>query len=1169
MNSDILLNDLQKRLKRLEEDLRNRLIEYPELDAQVRAEYALAKDTGRTGQVYELWRDEFITQVAVGWLLSCVFVRFIEDNRLLDTPHQQNVWIAGTGDRMQVARDNHTLYFREHPTESDREYIENIFRTVAKYPGVRELFDERYNPVWKLGPSGDEAGRLIEFWQQVDPSTGELRYNFTDIDWDTRFLGDLYQDLSEAAQKKYALKQTPIFVEEFILDRTLRPAINEFGYDAIRMIDPTCGSGHFLLGAFDILFDLRQQHEASINSRELVRRTLLQIAGVDLNPFAIAIARFRLLIAALKKSELKRLQDAPAFEFKLAVGDSLLHGEHPPLRIQETMEHAPEAHYYMTEDRDSLNRILRIGYYHAVVGNPPYITVKDAGLNQTYRRLYGSCHMKYSLAVPFMERFFELAIKGESNNGGTGIGAGFVGMITTNAFMKREYGKRLIESYIPRWDITHVIDTSGAYIPGHGTPTVIIFGRNREPIAPEIRTVMGIKGEPTTPADAADGKVWKSIIKQLDLPKTQNEFISVTDSPRENFHKHPWSIGGGGAAELKEVLDKFSISCLKNVISSIGIGIVTLEDSAFSASVDFFRRYKLKEYNLLVEGELVRDWLVSQEIAMIFPYNDKLEPYLSIKAQNYLWLLKTILKRRIWFRKTQEERGLAWFEYGLLSKDNYAVKVKITFAEVASHNHFVLDRGGKVFKQTAPVIKLPKDSSEEEHLELLGLLNSSTACFWGRQTFFPKGGFASGKWEERLAWNGTNLSQFPIPKERPLELARTLDQLSQQLQERLPSTLIQNTVPTPNSWQQAKDEATLIQQRMIALQEELDWHCYYLYGLTDKSLTIAQDRVPPIKLGERPFEIILARKMASGEVQSSWFERHNSTPITEIPSHWTEEYKQLTQERISTIEVDSNIRLIEQPECKRRWNTEPWDIQAERALREWLLNRLEDTRFWTTVEIISIARLADRVRSDAEFMKVAEMYRGRSDFDITNLVNELVKAEAVPLLPIFRYKEPGLRKRELWERTWELQRLEDQNPDQKLDIPVPPKYQSKDFIDQNYWRLRGKLDVPKERFISFPKCERNADQTLPIAWAGWNHLEQAQAIANYYETMKIGEGWGINRLLPLLTGLLELIPWLLQWHNDLDPHLNLRMGDFYKGFLEDEARSFGLTTTKIRNWKPS
>ena len=65
-------------------------------------------------------------------------------------------------------------------------------------------------------------------------------------------------------------------------------------------------------------------------------------------------------------------------------------------------------------------------------------------------------------------------------------------------------------------------------------------------------------------------------------------------------------------------------------------------------------------------------------------------------------------------------------------------------------------------------------------------------------------------------------------------------------------------------------------------------------------------------------------------------------------------------------------------------------------------------------------------------------------------------------------------------------------------IPVPPKYQSKDFLKADFWRLRGGLDVPKERWISYPGCERGADASLPLAWAGWNHLQQATALAAYY-----------------------------------------------------------------------
>ncbi len=43
--------------------------------------------------------------------------------------------------------------------------------------------------------------------------------------------------------------------------------------------------------------------------------------------------------------------------------------------------------------------------------------------------------------------------------------------------------------------------------------------------------------------------------------------------------------------------------------------------------------------------------------------------------------------------------------------------------------------------------------------------------------------------------------------------------------------------------------------------------------------------------GERAFEIALARKMASGETDSTWFERHGSTPITELPAHWPDWYR--------------------------------------------------------------------------------------------------------------------------------------------------------------------------------------------------------------------------------------------------------------------------------------
>ncbi|WP_157789594.1 hypothetical protein [Candidatus Microthrix parvicella] len=118
-------------------------------------------------------------------------------------------------------------------------------------------------------------------------------------------------------------------------------------------------------------------------------------------------------------------------------------------------------------------------------------------------------------------------------------------------------GRKLIEEFIPHWDLTHVVDTDKARLFDNNSVTVILFGRNQRPVADTIRTVQGIRGEPATPADPAKGLVWSAIIDQIDDPGSESAYVSVADIERSRFAKHPWSIGGGGAAELKEVLDKF------------------------------------------------------------------------------------------------------------------------------------------------------------------------------------------------------------------------------------------------------------------------------------------------------------------------------------------------------------------------------------------------------------------------------------------------------------------------------------------------------------------------------------------------------------------------------------------------------------------------------------
>jgi hypothetical protein len=1214
INRQALLADLQKFLQRIEADLleRSESTEVPEVPAALHAEYEKAAKAERTAQNYEDWRTDTITQAAAAWVLSCVFVRFLEDNSLIDPPK-----IAGPGERLARARDEHELYFRSYPQHTDREYLLSIFGELAKLPGTRDIFGE-HNAINDLHNwlSGDAAGELLNFFQKIDASTGELIHDFTDPNWDTRFLGDLYQDLSEAARKKFALLQTPDFVEEFILDRTLEPAIEEFGLipkplatdqqtpTCFKMIDPACGSGHFLLGAFPRLLDRWQRKEPGTNIRELTQRALASIHGVDINPFAVAIAKFRLLLVAMKACDIRRLADAPAFQINVACGDSLLHGENRTSSGQKLWDYAEGAtdeelysHAYPGEDLQIVRALLKPGIYHCIVANPPYIVPKDRKLNDWYRKRFSACHMKYSLAVPFMQQIFQLAVKG-----------GFTGQITSNSFMKREFGKKLIESFFSTVDLTHVIDTSGAYIPGHGTPTTIIFGRNREFVESTLRTVLGIRGEPSTPYDPAQGMVWSSIVELIDQPDKHNEFVSCGNSDRGLFHKHPWSIGGGGASELKEQLDANREKSLGEICDSIGPPSFAGIDDMFFSTRSALRRYRVERHMIrdLVNGDVVRDWMISRDIACIVPY-DRNEVLIDFERKSgwgvYLWNYRTVSKGMVSFNKmTRAELGENWWSWYRWIAERFRIPLSITFASVATHNHFALDRGGRVFKQSAPVVKLSKEATESQHVDILGVLNSSTACFWMKQVFHNKGSSVDQHGARQTTvpfenfWDhdGTKLKSFPLPRyfengECPSRLVQYAENqvclLSDDL-ERSPEAF---SARLPN----LRKSFEANQRILIAAQENLDWNCYKLYELIDDDLTEAHSKsfaAPwfPISLGQRAFEIVLARKMAAGVAQSTWFERHGSTPITELPVDWPEDYKKLVERRIDLIENDSNIRLIEQPEYKRRWNTETWESQLERALREWLLLRLEtyfdfDGRMTDAADVsdrpvplsevamYSVAQLADAARRDPQFMEVGELYRDDPAFDVQSLVEELVLAESVPHVPILRYKDSGLRKRSEWEKTWDSQRREDAGESVGA-IPVPPKYTSADFVSTGgarYWSLRGKLDVPKERWISFPHCE-GPDGTLAICWAGYDHLQQAQAISAHYVRVQTEFGGSDDpRLIPLLASLIELLPWLKQWHNEPNANFDgLRMGDYFEGFVNEEARNLGKTPAEIKAWVP-
>ncbi|MGW1210304.1 BREX-2 system adenine-specific DNA-methyltransferase PglX [Streptomyces sp. NPDC002499] len=1205
-----LLKDLRRQVVVLEDDLRARSESEEEYRVRLESEYRRAREAQRTAATYGAWRDERVTQAAVAWVLACVFVRFCEDHGLIEVP-----FIAGPGERLVEAEERHEAHFREHPDHNDRDWLIAAFEHLAgAHETVAGLFDRAHNPLWELMPSYEAATELLRFWRRWD-ADGRIVYDFSYLEWDTRFLGDLYQDLSDHARKTYALLQTPEFVEEFILDLTLEPAVAEFGLDPVvegpggverrglRTIDPACGSGHFLLGILERLVEKRRDAEPGTDEWSVVRRALESVHGCDKNPFAVSIARFRLLVAAMRAAGAERLADAPVFPINVAVGDSLLHGRDATgiqtdlgtlfAEVEEGGSGGGGAFVYSTEDVGDFARevdLLGRGSYHVVVGNPPYITVKDKQENENYRAAFkDSCAGKYALSAPFAQRLFELALKGA---GGRTGGGGFVGQITANSFMKREFGKKLIEVvFREKVELSHVIDTSGAFIPGHGTPTVILVGRNRLP-NPErtLRAVLGIRGEPSQPEIAAQAAVWRAIVDQVGKPGSESEWVSAEDAPADSFTTHPWSVSGGGAGTLLEHVESGAARRLSSRVESMGFHDILGEDEVFaSGTVPTQWKQAAAQSRSLVTGDVLRDW-GHGEAAVLWPYNGRAAD-LSLQSTPVFWPYRSTLRAGLTFGKTREQRGLAWHEHIMLSWERTEAPFLLSFAFVATHNHFVLGRAGNVFKHSAPVIKLPKGTREDEHLELLAVLNSSTACFWLKQVSQGKGGSGLGRglqdeaWEERYEFTGTKLQEFPLPERLPLALGRVLDSLAQRLASVEPSALDEARAPTRAAFDQAQAEHDRSRHTMIALQEELDWQVYGLYGLLSEAdvarTTVPSpgpDTIPEVRLGERAFEIVLARKRANGEIDTSWFERHGSTPVTEVPRHWPDWYRDILQARIDIIERRKDIGLIERPDCKRRWSVEPWEKREKAALRTWLLDRCEDPALWFSLRegvkqprTLTVNQLADALSSDSDFNAVAALYASdhlnKPDLPLGQVLADVVSDEHVPYLAAMRYKDSGLRKREDWEDVWEKQREEDRTG-QQLAIAVPPKYSSADFIKTSYWSNRGKLDVPKERFISYLEAGPDADPTVLLGWAGWDHKDQAQALINLIEDRTEQSGWDTERLTPLLAGLYEVMPWVRQWHGEYDAEWESVPAEDCDAFLDEQLGKHRLSATELKAWRP-
>lgn len=277
-----------------------------------------------------------------------------------------------------------------------------------------------------------------------------------------------------------------------------------------------------------------------------------------------------------------------------------------------------------------------------------------------------------------------------------------------------------------------------------------------------------------------------------------------------------------------------------------------------------------------------------------------------------------------------------------------------------------------------------------------------------------------------------------------------------------------------------------LRNRLIFLQEELDWLAYEMYGLIKKA-PLARDYITPsqyekarLQLGQRAFE--LAGNGYTGDRLPGY-----------QPYPLPPELKALTDARIAIIQNNKDIALLEDPLYKRRWVPPDYDQEFRNAAHWWLAEKLEYA-LEQYGKPINLRRWAREMSRDGRVMATLEALTGSPMFDVEKELHQIIQANAVPNRPEHYLKPSGLR---------------------QVGMPGA-EFNSGDFSDSTAWKLRGKLNIPRERFIAyteFDHSQRGADAPDGggpwYGWAGWDEAQRADALAQLLDQANRA-GWHLH-----------------------------------------------------------
>ncbi len=352
--------------------------------------------------------------------------------------------------------------------------IKCVFDDYRKQYNSDLFFEQGYCDRFRF-----EDAVLAEILKDLRKPFKKWPYDFSAIESDV--LGKAYENFighvvtgtkrfnekeSISKRKEEGVYYTPQYIVNYIVDNTLRSYVKENGISSfdgilkIKVLDPACGSGTFLIRAFEVIQEeARKLLGRETNYDENIKLLTSCIFGVDKDERAVDIAKLRLSLTLAARQKL------PELGKNIQCGDSLIDDDAV----------VPDGKAFKWAEK--FKDVMRSGGFDMVVGNPPYVRseLEDKEYQKQRKWMetsgkYSTLYEKWDLFVAFIERGLKLLKK-----------EGYLSLIISNSFNTSKYADKIKKYIIDEYWLKQIdFFKDVAVFEGVGVESVIILVQTKK-----------------------------------------------------------------------------------------------------------------------------------------------------------------------------------------------------------------------------------------------------------------------------------------------------------------------------------------------------------------------------------------------------------------------------------------------------------------------------------------------------------------------------------------------------------------------------------------------------------------------------------------------------------------------------------------------------------------